>query len=359
MEEIKTYKDYIDTLRERFSADESVKNAALQRLEHFKETQPDQYEEYREEKIKRREARMNGEELPPDEEVGRLEEVANKVAFLLRFIDEKKKYGIPVIKEDIDEVKSLYGDKELRKILRNSEYKWLLFLLGHRKNSFSRKIETRMSAEFYYANIKKIYGVQWVPIFEFAQDAPSVDLQNRTTAKQKNYGGIIPRKDIQITEEERANVEYARECLKKMDSDEEEQGLNNDCTSTLNKFISKKSKNKAIIRKWDPYLYMLLVTKRDSFKDDEKKGKYERMVVTSWDSWKDLISQTLRSLSVIRIIGSPDDTVEIFDDEELDAIESGIEVATACDMIDNNGMIDREKLFKYTMQEVEQLRNQI
>lgn len=359
MDAIKTYIDYINVLKKRATLKGKAKEEAEQCLQNFKETQPDLYEEYREMKIKRREDRMNGKEQPSDEEFGKIEEGAGKVSFLLRFIDEKRKYGIPASEEDINEVKSLFGDKELKKALRNSEYKWLLFLLEHRKNSFSRNIKTRISAELYYAKIKNMFGVQWAPLFEFAQDAPSIDLQNRTTAKQKNYGEIILQKDIQITDEESSTVEYARECLKKMDSDDVEERIKHDYTSILNKFISKKSKNKTIIRKWDPYLHMLLVTKRDSFKDDAKKEKYERMVDTSWDCWKDLISQTLRSLSVIRIVGSPDDTVEIIDDEELDEIESGIDVATACDMIDNNGMIDRDKLFKYTMQEVELLRNQI
>ena len=356
MEMIETYKDYISTLHTRANATGKEKMEAEQRLKIFKETQPELYEEFREEKIRRRRAKTFGEEDndSPVKLSDSNEEVMNKVLGNLRLIDEMKRCGIEIPQEEIDVIKQLCGDKEIRKVLRDSGNKHILYMLENRKKSFSKRLDTRTSGEMGYFNIKKFAGIQWVPFFEFAEKAPDWDDVMADSDKSEVYD-IELAKDI--TEDDKKMIKEAKQLLDIIDQKERD-GLGNkkEYMSLLDSLHKYKGSVK-IIKKNNYYLYLLLVWRRKSLDHPEKKAVYDRLRKITCDQLRSMAKQTLKSVSVQRVIGEDDLMIESFSDEEMEIILSTISDDAIIRLIDDNGMIDRGKLFENAVIKVNLLRN--
>lgn len=358
METIETYKDYISTLHTRANATGKEKMEAEQRLKNFKETQPELYEEFREEKLRRRRAKTYGEEDndSPVKITDSNEEIINKVLGTLRLIDEMKRCGIEIPQEEINEVKQLYNDKEIRKVLRESGNRPLLYLLQHRKSSFSRRLDTRISGELYYSSWIKIAGIQWVPFFEYAREAPNWD---EVVADSDNSEIYDIEMATDISEDDRKMIKEAKQILDTIDQ-KEKNGLGNkkEYNLLLDSLHKYKGSGKKI-KKYNYYLYLLLVWRRKSLDHPEEKAVYDRLRKISCDQLRSMAKQTLKSVSVQRVIGEDDLMIESFSDDEMEKILSTISDDAIIRLIDDNGMIDRDKLFEDAVITVNQIRNKL
>ena len=72
-----------------------------------------------------------------------------------------------------------------------------------------------------------------------------------------------------------------------------------------------------------------------------------------------MAKQTLKSVSVQRVIGEDDLMIESFSDDEMEKILSTISDDAIIRLIDDNGMIDRDKLFEDAVITVNQIRNKL
>lgn len=358
MDEIVTYRDYIDTLHARTSDDENEKREAEQRLARFKESKPDLYEEYRAEKIRRRQERNSGAEEDVNQPVkitDENEEIVNKVAGTLRLIDEMKRCGLEIPQEEIDEVKQLHGDKEIRKVLRQSGNRALLYLLEHRKKSFSKRFDTSVTGELHYFNVMKAFGIQWVPLFEFAMDAPEMDnIKVDPNGAEAYCTG--PAKEL--LEEDRKLIDETRQVLDIIDKMEKEEVGNKKEYNSLLDSVHKYKGSAKRLKKNDYYLYLLQMWRRKSLDHPQYKGVYERLRKTTVAQWREYLRQTLESVSVLKIIGVNVDefSIEAFSEEELAEIMTSIDDNAIIRMIGDNGRIDRDKLFEKAVMTVKKIR---
>ena len=72
-----------------------------------------------------------------------------------------------------------------------------------------------------------------------------------------------------------------------------------------------------------------------------------------------MAKQTVKSVSVQRVIGEDDLMIESFSDDEMEKILSTISDDAIIRLIDDNGMIDRDKLFEDAVITVNQIRNKL